>query len=371
MASAPNAAAGLQEPGKDWLPTILYKLGRVGEADTYRGEWAQSYFNAIESLRYRGLPVYSVDDVKGLKGIGPKITTKIEQITKTGTFPAYEKAITEFDLDGLAELRKVHGIGPKKAMELWNKGIHSLAQLRAAPAAVSALTDSQKLGLKYVEDATQRIPRAEMMQHERYLLTALDPRFQALIVGSYRRKAADSGDIDVLLTLPDAMHVKEQTALFKQNIALLSDPDIHYIVDILMQGDKKMSGYVQLSLKDKVRRIDFLRVSQSEFPYALFYFTGSDLFNVAVRKHAEELGYTMNESTMKPIREGVPPVPPMTTEEEIFRFLGLEYVAPEARRGRQDIRLIGQAAAGAAAGKKRGGARKEPGADLSPESHKV
>lgn len=345
---------------RDWLPVILYKLDRIRQADVYRGEWSRAYATAIEALRYRGLPVYTVADVDGVEGIGAKIRKKIDDITKTGTCPACEKAEAEFDLDGLAELQTVHGIGPKKALELWRKGFHSIAQLKT-PAGQAELNDVQKLGVKYVEDAVQRIPRAEMVEHEAFIKTALDPRFQVAIVGSYRRKAADSGDIDVLLTLPDAMPEKDQIALFKQAIALLSDPDIGYVVGILSKGEKKVLGYAQLSPKHKVRRIDFMRTSENEFPYAVLYFTGSDLFNIAVRKRAEDLGYTMNEYGMKPIREGVAPAPRITTEEDIFHFLGIEYVAPELRRGRSDIKIIGQAASGAAAGaasgSKEGGAK--------------
>jgi DNA polymerase/3'-5' exonuclease PolX len=50
-----------------------------------------------------------------------------------------------------------------------------------------------------------------------------------------------------------------------------------------------------------------------------------------------EKGYTLNEHTLKPVKEGVPSVPPMKTEEDIFAFLGLEYVEPEQRIGEKNI----------------------------------
>lgn len=361
MASAPEA------PGRDWLPVILEKFDRIRQADVYRGEWSRAYTTAIEALRFRGLPVYSVADVEGLPGLGAKLKKKIDDITKTGTCPACEKAEAEFDLDALAELQQIHGVGPKKALELWRKGFHSIANLKASPAAAAELNDVQKLGLKHVEDAIQRIPRSEMAEHETYLRTALDPRFEVAIVGSYRRQAPDSGDIDVLLTLPEAIPEKEQIALFKQTIALLSDPDIAYISDILSKGDKKVLAYARLSPKHKFRRIDFMRTSRSEFPYAVLYFTGSDLFNIAVRKRAEDLGYTMNEYGMKPIREGVPPVPKMTTEEDIFRFLGMEYVPPERRKGRADIRILGGPAVAVS---KQGGSKKKSKSRTRSKSRK-
>ena len=77
---------------------------------------------------------------------------------------------------------------------------------------------------------------------------------------------------------------------------------------------------------------------KAEYPYAILYFTGSKEFNVAFRKYALEKGYTLNEHELKPIREGVPAVPLMRKEKDIFDFLGLHYVEPTLRRNEQDIR---------------------------------
>jgi DNA polymerase/3'-5' exonuclease PolX len=76
---------------------------------------------------------------------------------------------------------------------------------------------------------------------------------------------------------------------------------------------------------------------EEEFAYAILYFTGSQNFNVAFRSYALEKGYSLNEHTLKPMKEGVPPVPSMKTEKDIFAFLGLEYVEPEQRIGEKNI----------------------------------
>jgi hypothetical protein len=78
----------------------------------------------------------------------------------------------------------------------------------------------------------------------------------------------------------------------------------------------------------------------SEFAYAILYFTGSQNFNVAFRRHAQDKGYTINEHTMKPTREGVPAVPAMRSEKDIFDFLGLEFVEPKDRRGVADVKVV-------------------------------
>ena len=76
-----------------------------------------------------------------------------------------------------------------------------------------------------------------------------------------------------------------------------------------------------------------------EFPYAILYFTGSDVFNVAFRKHCLTLGYSLNEHTMKPVGDAAKKaVPTMDKEEDIFAFVGLKYVPPTERvNGRQIV----------------------------------
>jgi DNA polymerase/3'-5' exonuclease PolX len=177
-----------------------------------------------------------------------------------------------------------------------------------------------------------------MAMHETLLLNALDPRFKAVVVGSYRRGAESSGDIDALFMLPNTMTKKEQGTLFLETVQMLKDTE--YIVDALAQGPKKFLGYVRLDQDSKARRLDLLMTPEEEFAYAILYFTGSQAFNVAFRRYAQEKGYTINEHTMKPVKEGVADVPPMKTEEDIFAFLGLRYVEPTKRVGENDIQEV-------------------------------
>jgi DNA polymerase/3'-5' exonuclease PolX len=83
--------------------------------------------------------------------------------------------------------------------------------------------------------------------------------------------------------------------------------------------------------KGKARRLDLLMTPDEEYAYAILYFTGSDRFNVAFRQYALDKGYTLNEHTLTPIKEGVKEVPYMKTEQDIFKFLGLRYIAPAYR----------------------------------------
>jgi DNA polymerase/3'-5' exonuclease PolX len=210
------------------------------------------------------------------------------------------------------QLLNVYGIGPSKARNLIeNNGIKSIQDLRENK---NLLTRAQKIGLDCYEDLLERIPRSEMFNHQQILLPN---GIQGEIVGSFRRKAENSGDIDVMLL----MSVEE----FKLYIEYLKD--IKYLRYVLASGDKKMLGICKLSgKKHKYRRLDLIRNTKEEYPYMKLYFTGSSKFNMAFRKYCLlNKGLSLNEHSFKPEVRG------LFTEEDIFKHVGLNYVDPENR----------------------------------------
>ena len=162
-----------------------------------------------------------------------------------------------------------------------------------------------------------------MAQHESILRNA-NTVFTIDIVGSYRRGAVSSGDIDVLIRVPTSMTQATAQKHFAAYIEKLQS--ILYIDEILAQGPKKCMA---ISSIDKARRLDLLLTPADEYAYALLYFTGSDKFNVAFRSHALSRGYTLNEHTMTHVETGQ--TVPAETEADIFGALGLRYIAPTQR----------------------------------------
>ena len=172
-----------------------------------------------------------------------------------------------------------------------------------------------------------------MERHEAALLAALPEPLFGKIVGSYRREAASSGDIDMLVSYAGSMSDKDAQKLFAAFVGELTRSG--YVVARLAGGAKKWMGYVQLD--GAARRLDLLLTQPAEFAYALFYFTGSGEFNVAFRRHCLTLGYSLNEHTLTPLSADKPPPPPMKTERDIFRWAGLKFVRPSERLGEKQI----------------------------------
>jgi DNA polymerase/3'-5' exonuclease PolX len=328
----------------DFKPLILDSLEsmRLGELASAGGRFkANAYKKAMESCKRFDGPILKAEDVKDLDGIGTKIYEKIQEIVQTGALRSAERMKQTTNVGAMDALLKVHGIGPVKAKELLDMGIRSIAELRDAfRKDPKLLNDTQQLGLTYYEAGIQRIPRKEMEAHEARLLSSLPPGLTGTIVGSYRRGAADSGDVDMLVTYAPEFGEKHATKAFGALVEKMTQ--MNYVVAKLAGGAKKWMGYITLPGEGAIpRRLDLLLTPPSEFAYALLYFTGSDRFNVAFRRHCLDLGYTLNEHTMKPtakgLAAGVRSVPVMTEEKDIFDFVSLRFVLPTERANSAQI----------------------------------
>jgi NAD-dependent DNA ligase/DNA polymerase/3'-5' exonuclease PolX len=283
---------------------------------------ARAYQKAQETIMAYPGDIMSPNDLKGKPGIGSTIMEKLNEYVETGTLKVLEREKNN-PVNILAE---VYGIGPKKAKELVENGITSIAQLRENQ---QMLNDIQKVGLRYYEDVLKRIPRSEIEEYKNIFesdfnkVATSDSKFE--IVGSYRRGAQSSGDIDVIIT-------SDSPRVFINFIDELIKKKI--ILEILSRGPTKCLVMAKIPSSDSVRRVDFLYTGLEEFPFAILYFTGSKIFNTVMRHIALENGYTMNEhgiNKMEGKKKGDKVDHHFTSEKDIFDFLGLEYKAPTER----------------------------------------
>lgn len=309
------------------LSNIMLKQG-----ETFR---ARAYQKAQETIMKYSADILSPADLKGIPNIGPTIMEKINEYYLTGTLALLEREKT----NPINILSNVYGIGPKKAKELVDGGITTIEELIKNQDNV--LNETQKIGLQYYDDILQRIPRSEIEEYKSIfikLISSLDSKME--IVGSYRRGAESSGDIDVIITSPNP-------AIFKKFVDDLISKGI--IKEVLSRGQTKCLVIAKLPNVITSRRVDFLYTSQEEFPFAILYFTGSKIFNTVMRHEALEKGFTMNEhglylltnnSNNKKGIKGEKVEHLFTSEKDIFDYLGLEYKEPHERTdGRAIIKI--------------------------------
>jgi DNA polymerase (family 10) len=104
------------------------------------------------------------------------------------------------------------------------------------------------------------------------------------------------------------------------------------------------SGGTKSSLRGpRGMQVDLRVVGPAAFGAAWQYFTGSKEHNIRVRSRAREHGWSLNEYGFQPVdpdSRAVPP--PATTEPEIYRALGLAWIPPELREGRDELALAAE-----------------------------
>ena len=309
------------------LYIIMLKHGEIFRAKAYQ--------KAQETIMDYSNDITSPEQLKGLPGIGPTILEKLNEYVNTGSLKVIEREKN----NPVNILTEVYGIGPKKANELVKEGITSIEILQAKQNEV--LTNVQKIGLRYYEDIQKKIPRSEIEQYNNIFQNAFDKiknnNSAMEIVGSYRRGAQQSGDIDVIIT-------SDSIIIYSNFIDLLLKEGI--IIEILSRGTNKCLVIAKLNSNSIARRVDFLYTTREEFPFAVLYFTGSKIFNTVMRHKALKQGYTFNEHGMYKLdskkKKGEQVDNKFSDEKSIFDFLNLIYKEPQERKDGRAVQNVYQ-----------------------------
>lgn len=269
------------------------------------------------------------NSLTSIQGIGKGIADIITDLVRNGTSSVHRE-LRKSVPPGVLDMLKVPGLGPKRVRQLYESvGIKSTAELRDA-AEQHRLAGIPGFGEKTEQNILSSLDRLEKYA-DRFLISSAAPVAGALlsllkeipgvrraeIAGSLRRRKEIIGDIDILISCaPSAA-----SAVMKR---FTEAPGVDRIV---AHGKTKSSVLLAGGIP-----CDLRIVRDSEFPFALAYFTGSKEHNVAVRSRAKDFGWSLNEYAFTPAGKGKRKAPPRCREEgDIYRALGLSEIPPELR----------------------------------------
>jgi DNA polymerase/3'-5' exonuclease PolX len=305
--------------------TIMLNIAKNGNTvqDGFR---IKAYQQAIKNIAAFNEPIteQSISSIK----LGAKIKEKVLEIIRTGSLHQVNNMDnTEYNKIVLLEqFSKIWGVGPKKAQILYDAGAKSIDDIRKR--FTHLLNANQIKGLKHYDDLQKRISIDKVAEIEK----AIEPiilqyqrdnnvNLRYRVCGSYRRKQPTCGDMDILFC------EKDNKIVLADIVKLLLDKDI--LSDTLGLGKTK---YLGLSIMPGIAfRIDFEVVKTEEWPFALLYFTGSGTFNEKQRYIAKQMGYRLSEHGLYSLKDKAY-VKGITSEKEIFDFLGMEYLEPWNRK---------------------------------------
>ena len=297
---------------------------------------ARAYYRAadtIASLSENATDIYDKYGVNGLleiPSVGKAIASKIEEYLKRGKMQHLEelKAKVPINID---ELYGIEGMGPKTIKMFYDKlQIKNLADLEKA-ATEGKLKTLPGFTEKKEQDIFKQIEffkrgKGRLIIGEVYpLVKQIEKRLQhiagvknAAAAGSIRRMKETIGDIDYLVAASDP----EQVIDF-----FVKMPEVQEIL-----GMGRAKAFVKLASGIDA---DLLVVPEESWGSALQYFTGSKEHSVQLRKIAISKGLRLNEWGVFKGDKRVAG----TTEEEVYKILGLQWIPPEMRENAGEIEI--------------------------------
>lgn len=265
-----------------------------------------------------------------VKGIGTALVDKIETLHATGELEYYTKLRASV-APGLIEMLEIPGLGGKKVKRLHDAlGIDTIPDLQAAcqEGRVESLKGfGKKSAAKILTGISNRASYAkrhlwwEAAKIAKPILENLRnlPEVERVeVAGSLRRLRETVGDIDFIVASSDAAPVMDW---------FTSQPSV---CEVSAHGNTKSSVRFESGLQADIRV-----VPSEQFTFALHHFTGSKEHNVALRQRALSRGYSLSEWGLQPKEGGV--VPNISSEAELFEFLGLAEILPELREGMGEL----------------------------------
>ena len=270
------------------------------------------------------------DELMKIPGIGQDLAGKILEYIKTGKMQAYEDLKKEVP-EGLSSLLSVPSLGPKTAKLLFEKlqvkDLDDLARLArehkllGLPGIKEKTEENIIKGIEMLKRGMERQPLGKVLPMAKDIVEYLKthgPVNQITIAGSIRRWKDTVKDIDILATSDDPKAVMK---------AFVHLP---HVKEVLTQGPTKSSVIVQEGLQ-----VDLRVVEEDSFGAALAYFTGSKAHNIRLREMAVRAGLKINEYGV--FREKDDKKLGGKNEEDVYRLLGLPFIAPELREDSGEI----------------------------------
>lgn len=277
--------------------------------------------------------------IRSIKGIGEGIAKVITDLVMTGKSPDRDSLKKGFP-PGVFDMMRIQGMGPKKVAFLFKKlKISSIDGLEKA-ARKGQLEKIEGFGKKTQENILLGIEQLRKHASKFHINIAKNSAEQmydsiitckgiirAEIAGSLRRKKETIGDIDIVASAK----AKDSKSIMD---VFVSHKNVERITG---RGETKSSVVLNSGIQCDLRIVD-----DSEFPFALNYFTGSKEHNVRIRSLAREKGWSLNEYGFSAVDSGEKrgaskKIIQCKNEKDIYTAVGLDYVEPELREDLGEI----------------------------------
>jgi len=302
-------------------------LMEIAAEDSFRIRSYRNGATAIEGYPERISDILAdpARKVTDIPGIGKGLAQVLREIVERRSCERRDLLLQKFP-PGALEFLKIQGLGPKSIALLFEHyrvgtidELERLCQeqkLRMLPRMGAKLEEKV---LRSIAQYRQRSGRyllsyAEGVAAELIALIRETPGVDAVTpAGSLRRGRETVGDLDLLVTGPDA------TAALPRFLAW---PKVN---EVLGRGENKASARVG----HEGLQVDVRALPPASFGAAMQYFTGSKDHNVAIRTRAVKMGLKLSEYGLFRVEDDA--MVAGETETGVYQAVGLPWIPPELR----------------------------------------
>jgi DNA polymerase (family 10) len=271
----------------------------------------RAYENAAASLRTLFEPLedlVAAGELTSIPGVGNAIAEKIERLHRTGTHPSLEQ-LREQGPAGILEMVRIPGVGPKRALALYEKlQISNLNELRAA-CEENRLADVKGFG-RHMQ--TKVLANLDATKNDSAMIRLNRATARAVATAEAIKKRYPK-----LTEVIPAGDLRRGCELCRGLVFALTGPE-----KIVAQIQAQPNPLIQSG------RIP-------HFGATLLFATGSEAHLNELMALARGKGLTL---TAEGLRRGKKLLP-SETEVEIYAALGLQFIEPELREGLDEIEL--------------------------------
>nr|XP_033803927.1 DNA-directed DNA/RNA polymerase mu isoform X4 [Geotrypetes seraphini] len=322
-----------------------------------------AFIRAASVLRSLPSTLTTIEELNRLPGFGEHSKRVVQEILEDGFSAEVERVTQKEKYQTMKLFTNIFGVGMKTANRWYQEGLRSLGDLRNSQKL--KLSKQQEAGLQHYEDLNMPVSRAEadlIAKMVEEVAHSFLPGTIITLAGGFRRGKLSGHDVDILIT--HAQEGREEGLLSKvigqlqsQGLILYHDLKRNSYHDAFSPDSKSTSNMDHFersfsifrlkvashigdigardhspeSSKDwKAVRVDLVVTPISQYPYALLGWTGSKHFERELRRFScNEKKMVLNSHALYDTVEQK--ILAATCEEDIFLYLGLEYMPPSDR----------------------------------------
>jgi DNA polymerase (family 10) len=312
----------------DLLLLLDQKATRISSKRAPTARFRERAYRAVISRIRQNADLDAEVDAQSIKALGltAHMTDKLIKWIEQNKRPHAPNLVDQ--------LTALVGLGAAKAHALVKAGLKSIDELEQDKW-LARLPEETRLDLKY--KPIRRIPHELLAElaplleidavagdyEEEDLREKVDMgisnriAYSTTMVGSYRRKAPFSKDVDIMLVSDTKEAAIE--AYLKYLCSVFPETRIY------SRGPDKLA--LLLVLGDKTIKIDVFATKPASHQAMLLYSTGSKAFNIRMRAIAKRKGLLLNQNGLFKGKKKLP----IESERGFFDELEMEWLEPEAR----------------------------------------